>query len=51
MAEESIPSKMVRNMMGNINMTKNMDLEFLIGQTVNNFKVIGLMVNKMARGY
>ena len=51
MGEENIHSKMERSMMVNINMIKNMDLVFLIGQMVNNFKDIGLMVNKMARVY
>ena len=51
MGEENIHLKMERSMMVNINMIRNMDLVFLIGQTVNNFKDIGLMVNKMVKVY
>ena len=49
MVEVFILGEMVGNMMVNINMIKNMDLEFIIGLMEENMKVIGNMVNNMEK--
>lgn len=42
---------MVEDIKDNINKTKNMDLEYLLGGMEENIREIGLMENKMEKGY